>query len=81
MLRHGLSVRLIAQRRGISVDAIKFHVANVVGKLGLSGLRELRRWKGVAQHSVLHKKGQTMTDASLNLGPIGQISRSLSVSG
>ena len=35
-VRHGLSNPQIAKRRGISVDAVKFHVANAIAKLGLS---------------------------------------------
>ncbi|MGE3697155.1 MAG: LuxR C-terminal-related transcriptional regulator, partial [Dehalococcoidia bacterium] len=27
-VRHGMSNRVIAERRGISLDAVKFHVAN-----------------------------------------------------
>lgn len=79
MLRHGLTLRAIAGRRGISVDAVKFHVANAVGKLGLSGLKELRLWQGVAGHSALRGKGRKMDMAEqLKLSSIGQISRSVS---
>ena len=35
-VRHGLTNRQIAERRGVSADAVKFHVANVLGKLGLA---------------------------------------------
>ena len=78
MLRHGMPVRMIAQRRGISRDAVKFHVANAIGKLGLSGLRELRRWQGVAGHSALMGKRRMDMDQPLRLGAIGQIARSVS---
>lgn len=77
MLRHGMPVRMIAQRRGISLDAVKFHIANAVGKLGLSGLRALRRWQGVAGHSALKGRRETKMDEPLRLGAIGQISRSV----
>ena len=77
MLRHGLSMRAVAERRGISCDAVKFHVANAVGKLGLSGLRALRRWQGVAAHSALKGRAAGMTE-SLTLGAIGEVSRSVS---
>lgn len=82
LLRHGMPVRVVAQRRGISVDAVRFHIANAVGKLGLSGLRDLRRWQGVAGHSALkRRRTKAMAQAStqtLALGMIGQISRSVS---
>jgi DNA-binding NarL/FixJ family response regulator len=35
-VRHGLRNREIATRQGVSVDAVKFHVANVLQKLGLA---------------------------------------------
>ena len=34
-VRHGLANAAIAGRLGVSVDAVKFHVANVLQKLGL----------------------------------------------
>ena len=38
-VQHGLSNREIARRRGISVDAVKYHVANAVAKLGVDQSR------------------------------------------
>jgi DNA-binding CsgD family transcriptional regulator/catechol 2,3-dioxygenase-like lactoylglutathione lyase family enzyme len=73
-VRHGMSNALIAARQGVSTDAIKFHVANAVQKLGFSSRRELRDWNGVRRDSNLHEEKRTM-DASL--GPIGQISRNV----
>ena len=43
-VQHGLSNREIARRRGISVDAVKYHVANAVAKLGVTNRAGLRRW-------------------------------------
>ncbi len=77
-LRHGMSARTIAQRRGISLDAVKFHVANACGKLGLKGVRDLRRWDGIARHSALHGRKAAMVEEQLAPGSIGQISRSVS---
>ena len=34
----------IARRRGVSVDAVKFHVANALAKLGLRDRKALRAW-------------------------------------
>ena len=73
-VRHGLSNRDIAARRGVSIDAVKFHVGNVLGKLGLDNRRQLRRWDGVPGDSAL-KGRETMASS---LGPIGQVSRTVS---
>jgi len=73
-VRHGMTSREIATRRRISIDAVKYHVANALQKLGLSNRTELRRWDGVARGSALTSKGTTM-DESLAIGPIGQIAR------
>jgi catechol 2,3-dioxygenase-like lactoylglutathione lyase family enzyme/DNA-binding CsgD family transcriptional regulator len=76
-VRHGMSNALIARRRGVSLDAVKFHLANAVGKLGLRDRRALRAWDGVRRDSHLHSREQDM-EQPLELGPIGQISRSVS---
>jgi DNA-binding CsgD family transcriptional regulator/predicted enzyme related to lactoylglutathione lyase len=73
-VRHGLSNRQIAAPRGVSLDAVKFHVGNVLGKLGLGNRRQLRRWAGVSAGSAM--KGKNAMEASV-LGPIGQISRTV----
>jgi catechol 2,3-dioxygenase-like lactoylglutathione lyase family enzyme len=73
-VRHGMSNREIARRRGVSVDAVKFHVANALIKLGLDRRAELRDWRGVPADSALRRQGaQTM-----ELGVIGQIARPVS---
>lgn len=76
-LRHGMSTREVARRRGISLDAVKFHVANACGKLGLNGVRDLRRWDGIARSSALHGR-VPMIDGTPALGTVGQVSRSVS---
>ncbi len=79
-VRHGLSNAQIAARRGISADAVKYHVRNAVAKLGLKSRTELRRWRGAPQDSALArqtKESQAMTANDLHLGPIGQISRNV----
>ena len=50
----------IARRRGVSGDAVKFHLANAVGKLGLGDRRALRRWDGIRRDSHLHSREQNM---------------------
>jgi DNA-binding CsgD family transcriptional regulator/catechol 2,3-dioxygenase-like lactoylglutathione lyase family enzyme len=73
-VRHGMSNREIAERRRISLDAVKFHVANVLQKLGLKNRAALKRWNGVAKSSALFSKEAEMTEA-LQMGPVGQIAR------
>lgn len=73
-VRHGLTNRQIAGRHGFSLDAVKYHVANMLQKLGFSSRAELRRWNGTSRGSALH--GQDHRDEKeWAMGPIGQISR------
>jgi DNA-binding CsgD family transcriptional regulator/catechol 2,3-dioxygenase-like lactoylglutathione lyase family enzyme len=73
-VRHGLGNREIASRRGISLDAVKFHIANVLEKLGLASRGELRLWNGVARGTALFSTETNMGE-TLTLGPLGQIAR------
>jgi hypothetical protein len=66
----------IARRQDVSVDAVKYHVANALQKLGLSNRGELRVWNGVRRDSALHRKASAMNN-DITLGPIGQISRTV----
>ena len=79
-VRHGMRGREIALRRGVSVDAVKFHVANALAKLGLPDRVALRAWRGVPADSALRRqdteKGQCAM--GLRLGAIGQIARHVS---
>ena len=77
LAQHGLSNRQIARRRRVSLDAVKFHISNAVSKLGLENKSALRRWFAEPLDSALRRRRDDMkTDESL--GPIGQISRSVS---
>lgn len=71
-VRHGMTSRQIAERRSISVDAVKFHVGNALAKLGLKNRCELRMWNGAARTSAL-ANGQRA--AMSEFGAIGQVSR------
>ena len=73
-VRHGMPNREIARRRGVSVDAVKFHVANALLKLGLDRRAELRTWRGVPMDSALRGQGAR----AMELGVIGQIARPVS---
>jgi DNA-binding CsgD family transcriptional regulator len=74
--RHGMSNGEIARRRGVSRDAVKYHLANAIAKIGVSDRRALRAWDGVRRDSQLHRKELDM-ETPLQLGPVGQISRSV----
>ena len=75
-VQHGMSNREIATRRGISLDAVKYHVANAVAKLGLANRQALRRWFRVPGTSALClQESPIMT--TLTLGPLAQISRTV----
>jgi catechol 2,3-dioxygenase-like lactoylglutathione lyase family enzyme len=69
-----MSNRDIARRRGISLDAVKFHVDNARGKLGLARRIDLRHWRGAPIGSPRpHRESPMVT--TLSLGRLGQISR------
>ncbi|EKT4084327.1 LuxR C-terminal-related transcriptional regulator [Stenotrophomonas maltophilia] len=76
-VRHGLSNPDIARRQGVSVDAVKYHVANALQKLGLSNRKALMQWSGVARSSAL-PQSEMSRSMNIQLGPVGQISRSVS---
>ncbi len=84
-VRHGLGNASIAKRRGISEDAVKYHVRNAVAKLGLRNRGELKRWRGAPSDSALSlqtaqqatTKEPQMSAPRSRLGPIGQISRTV----
>ncbi len=74
-VRHGMSRRTIAGRRGVSVDAVKYNLANALQKLGLADRRALAQWTGVPRGSSLHAKEPGL---DTQLGAIGQIARTVS---
>jgi DNA-binding CsgD family transcriptional regulator/catechol 2,3-dioxygenase-like lactoylglutathione lyase family enzyme len=74
-VQHGMSNRTIAARRGISIDAVKFHVSNAMAKLGLANRQALRRWFREPRSSALGRKERPMS--TVKLGPLAQISRSV----
>jgi DNA-binding CsgD family transcriptional regulator/catechol 2,3-dioxygenase-like lactoylglutathione lyase family enzyme len=76
-MRHGMSLREIARRRGVSLDAVKYHRANALQKLGLADRRALRAWTGIRRDSRLSATELHMQEP-LHLGAIGQVGRSVS---
>lgn len=75
-VRHGLTNPQIAHRLGTSVDAVKYHVANALQKLGFASRAGLRRWNGVRRSSPLSQRKPSM-NTTTTLGTLGQISRSV----
>lgn len=75
-VRHGLTNRDIADRQGVSIDAVKFHVANALAKLGFNSRAELRAWTGIRRDSQLAYQEINM-NAAVSLGAIGQIARTV----
>ena len=77
-VQHGMSNAEIARRRGISLNAVKFHVANALAKLGLRDRKALRAWFRPPLGTALAGQGTRKMNDTMNLGPIGQIARSVS---
>lgn len=75
-VRHGMTNPVIARRQDVSVDAVKYHVANALQKLGLSNRAELRAWNGIRRNSALSAKAAPMNN-DIALGPVGQVARSV----
>jgi DNA-binding CsgD family transcriptional regulator len=73
-VKHGMTSRQIAERRGISIDAVKYHIANALAKLGLANRKELRQWHRAPKDGAL--KDNTMNSPPV-LGSIAQIARSV----
>lgn len=73
-VRHGLSNGQIAQRRGVGLDSVKFHVGNALANLALADRQALRRWDGVRRESRLNRRLIMETPA---LGSIGQVARTV----
>lgn len=76
-VRHGLSNPQIARRRGVSVDAVKYHVANALQKLGFARRAQLRVWPGIGADRALAQQETRGMNTDLKLGSIGQIARTV----
>jgi DNA-binding CsgD family transcriptional regulator/catechol 2,3-dioxygenase-like lactoylglutathione lyase family enzyme len=77
-VRHGLTNRRIAERMGVSIDAVKFHVGNALSKLGFSSRKQLKVWNGVSKGTALHILRRANMDAMVNQDSyvmLGQIAR------
>jgi DNA-binding CsgD family transcriptional regulator/catechol 2,3-dioxygenase-like lactoylglutathione lyase family enzyme len=80
-VRHGLTNPAIARLCDLSPDAVKFHMGNILGKLGLPSRRELRRWTGVRADSALASAhapaGAGAGERHFALGQVSRIARDL----
>ena len=80
-VRHGMTNRRIAERMGVSLDAVKFHVGNALSKLGFSSRQQLRRWDGVARGTALDQfrrsamDMQVRTDGYMMLGQVARTTK------
>lgn len=83
LVRHGMTNRGIAERMGVSLDAVKFHVGNTLAKLGFSSREELRAWEGIAKSASLHHMRRSgmdaikQTDSYMMLGQVARTVRSV----
>src|SRR4051794_37638207 len=73
-LRHGMPRREIAERRGISLNAVKYHARNIASKLGVASARELRQWPRQRAGNSLPGRKERGVTSLLQLGPLGQVS-------
>ncbi len=76
-VRHGMTNQQIADRRGISLDAVKYHVANAIAKLGVENRRALKTWVGAPRDSRLKETTMPALDTPPILG-LGQVARTVS---
>ena len=76
--QHGMSNREIAERLGVSFDAVKFHITNIKGKLGLNSKQAIKQWFAIPKNSALEKQEKNMHKNDSYFHAIGQISRTVS---
>ncbi len=62
----------------MSADAVRYHLRNIAGKLGMATIRELRNWPGFPAESAMARTvalpGRRSSDVDAPLGPLGQVS-------
>jgi len=75
-VRHGLSNQQIADLEKISLDGVKYHVANAIAKLNLKNRKALKHWTGSPVDSVLNIKEISMKQ-EFNIIGLGQVSRTV----
>jgi DNA-binding CsgD family transcriptional regulator/catechol 2,3-dioxygenase-like lactoylglutathione lyase family enzyme len=76
-VQHGMTNAEIARRRGVSVDAVKYHLANALAKLNLSSRHELRQWFRAPNDGAMAASERRNMNAVAKIESIGQIARSV----
>jgi DNA-binding CsgD family transcriptional regulator/catechol 2,3-dioxygenase-like lactoylglutathione lyase family enzyme len=71
--RHGLSMTAVARRHGLSRYAVRYHLRNAAGKIGVGSTARLRDWPGVPVTSARYTTEEKVAD-KIQLGPLGQVS-------
>ena len=77
--RHGMSNQNMAERMGVSINAIKYHLRNILEKANLSNKKALRTFTQQPKNLFFtqeNNQGKQMTQTN-ELGAIGQISRTV----
>ena len=77
-IRHGMRGPEIARRRGVSVDAVKFHVANIMDRTGLRDRAAIRAWRGVPAGSALNSSAlnsSALNSSALNSSALARRAR------
>ena len=75
-VRHGLKNQEIAALEKISLDGVKYHVANAIAKLELKNRKALRHWVGSPIESPLSVMENKM-EYSNNIQSLGQLARTV----
>jgi DNA-binding CsgD family transcriptional regulator/predicted enzyme related to lactoylglutathione lyase len=81
LAQHGLTNAQIAEKLQVSINAIKYHISNVIGKLqtipqsGVSDKKSLLEFLGAPKDSPYHRS--QIMDNQLAIVSVGQISRNV----
>jgi DNA-binding CsgD family transcriptional regulator/predicted enzyme related to lactoylglutathione lyase len=77
-VQHGFSNADMADRMGVSVNAIKYHVRNIRDKTGLRSREALRQYFQMPKGKDLSSREETPMSTNAAFGEIGQIARTVS---
>jgi uncharacterized glyoxalase superfamily protein PhnB/DNA-binding CsgD family transcriptional regulator len=67
--RYGMTNREIAERLGVSIDAVKFHLGNILLKLGFDRRQELLGWSGMPAQLSAANEEKLMSEMSAASNP------------
>ena len=73
LVREGLSNGEIARELGISTDGAKFHVSEILTKLGVSTRREAAEWDGQPAETERVEQERAPTACLISLGEYRQL--------